>query len=75
VYRVVTKYRNGSTRPVVERGPWHASRTTAEEWAETLRGHGYTAYIESQNGLIDAGLSSSGAGDNADLMDALASMA
>jgi len=76
VYRVVTKYRNGSTRPVVERGPWHASRKSAEEWAETLRAHGYTAHVESQNGLIDAGLTGSGGGnDNADLMNALASMA
>jgi len=76
VYRVVTKYRNGSTRPVVERGPWHTSRKTAEDWAETLRGHGYTVFIESQNGLIDAGLTGGGAGDdNSALMDALSSMA
>lgn len=73
MYRVVTKYRNGSTRPVVERGPWHASRHTAEDWAERLRQHGYTAYVESQNGLIDAGGGSND--DNADLMSALASMA
>lgn len=76
MYRVVTKYSNGSTRPVVERGPWHASRKTAEDWAETLRGHGYTAFIESQNGIMDAGLTGGDAGDdNSALMDALASMA
>lgn len=76
MYRVVTKYSNGSTRPVVERGPWHTSRKTAEDWAETLRGHGYTAFIESQNGIMDAGLTGeSAAQDNSALMDALASMA
>jgi hypothetical protein len=74
VYRVVTQYRNGSTRPVIERGPWHATRKLAEEWAETLRNHGYTAYVESQNGLIDAG-TAAGGNDNSDLMSALASMA
>ena len=74
MYRVVTKYRNGSTRPVVERGPWHATRKLAEEWADTLRAHGYTAYVESQNGLLDAG-ATAGGDDNSDLMSALASMA
>lgn len=72
MFRVVTQYRNGSTRPVVERGPWHASRETAEYWAEILRAHGYAARIETQNGLPEAG---GNGNDNADLLDALASMA
>lgn len=75
MYRVVTKYRNGSARPVVERGPWHASRKIAEDWAETLRTHGYTAHVEAQNGLIDAGMAGAGNDDNSDLMAALSSMA
>ncbi len=73
MYRVVTKYRNGTSRPVVERGPWHTSRGTAEDWADSLRMHGYIVHIESQNGLSDTGLG--GGDDNADLMAALSSMA
>lgn len=71
MYRVVTKYHNGSARPVVERGPWHTSKKTAEDWAQSLRQHGYVAYVEAQNGIIDAG----GGDDNAELMAALSSMA
>ena len=71
MFRVVTHYRNGSTHPVVERGPWHTSREIAENWAEILREHGYVTHVETQNGQIDEGL----ANDNSDLMDALASMA
>jgi hypothetical protein len=71
VFRVVTQYRNGSARPVIEHGPWHASRETAENWADILREHGYVTRVETQNGLLDAGPSN----DNADLLDALASMA
>ncbi|MCE1239048.1 MAG: SUKH-3 domain-containing protein [Azonexaceae bacterium] len=74
MYRVVTTYRNGSTRPVVERGPWHPSRKIAEDWAETLRVHGYAVSVESQSGMIDVGGGVAG-DDNADLMSALASMA
>ena len=25
MYRVVTRYRDGGPRPVVERGPWHTA--------------------------------------------------
>jgi len=77
VYRVVTKYRNGSSHPVVERGPWHTSRETAEDWADSLRMHGYIVFIETQNGLIDGGMGGGGGGgdDNADLLAALSSMA
>lgn len=71
MFRVVTKYRNGTARPVVERGPWHTSRQTAEEWADTLRHLGYVVHVEAQHGLVDGGAKD----DNAMLADALASMA
>ncbi|MCK6390460.1 MAG: hypothetical protein L6Q40_05465 [Azonexus sp.] len=71
MFRVVTKYTNGTARPVVERGPWHPTRDVAEQWAELLRTHGYLAHLESQGGLADA----AGGDDNADLMAALSSMA
>ncbi len=72
MYRVVTRYRTGSSRPTVEHGPWHQSRETAEYWAEVLREHGYTAQVETQRGAISAETSSN---DNSDLAAALASMA
>lgn len=71
MFRVVTKYRNGTARPVVERGPWHPSRDIAEQWANTLRQHGYLTHLESQGGMINGEL----ANDNSDLMAALSSMA
>jgi len=74
VYRVVTKYRNGSSHPIVERGPWHASKKTANDWADTLRAHGYVAFVESQSHDTD-GDEGEGNSDNDDLMNALASMA
>lgn len=70
MYRVVTRYRNQSPRPVVERGPWHETRQQAEQWADLLREHGYETWVENQNGL-----SSLPADDNHALADALASMA
>ncbi len=71
MYRVVTKYRNSTSRPVVEHGPWHDSLKTAEHWADVLRQHGYQISIESQRGPMSAGLSD----DHNELADALASMA
>jgi hypothetical protein len=67
VYRVVTSYRNGTDRPIIEQGPWHPSRQQTEYWAEQLRLAGYIVEIESQAGRV--------ADDNADLASALASMA
>ncbi len=67
MYRVVTTYRNGTDRPIVERGPWHPARQDAEHWAELLRQSGYVVSIESQRGHV--------AEDNSDLASALASMA
>lgn len=71
MYRVVTKYRNGGTRPVTELGPWHSDRATAEHWAEVLRNHGYDARVESQS---SHGFGSPGE-DHNELAAALASMA
>lgn len=73
MYRVVTKYRNGTERPVVERGPWHASHKTADYWADLLRMQGYDTCVENDNGMIHG--SSAGASDNSDLANALAGMA
>lgn len=74
MYRVVTKYRDrGGARPIVERGPWHASRQTAEYWADVMRQLGYIALVETQQGG-----GPHGGGDDDDhsaLADALASMA
>jgi len=71
MYRVVTKYRDrGRARPVVERGPWHNTRQTAEYWADVLRNLGYIALIEAQQTS-----GNSGENDNNALANALASMA
>ncbi len=70
MYRVVTKYRNGTSRPVVEHGPWHDSRQTAEYWAGVLREHGYQVTLESQHGPALEDL-----GDQHALASALSSMA
>lgn len=67
MYRVVTTYRNGTDRPIIERGPWHPSRQHTEYWAEQLRQAGYIIEIESQAGKV--------AEDHSDLASALASMA
>ena len=67
VFRVITTYRNGGERPVIEKGPWHPSRPHTEYWAEQLRLAGYAVEIESQGGAIKE--------DNSDLAAALASMA
>lgn len=73
MYRVVTTYRNGSPRPVIERGPWHATQKIADDWAQILRSLGYAVFVEAQNGMVDAGGGEGGSND--DLMAALASMA
>ncbi len=72
MYRVVTKYRNGTERPVVEHGPWHATLKSAEYWADLLREQGYVTSVEGQNGLIH---SSTVSDDNSAFAAALANMA
>jgi len=70
VYRVITKYRDsGSSRPVVERGPWHSDHDTAEYWADILRALGYVVEIQSQH------MGHAPDDDNRALADALSSMA
>ncbi len=70
MYRVVTTYRNGTARPIVEAGPWHPSRKDAELWAELLRASGYHVSIESQHVKLQ-----DGDDDSSDLAAALANMA
>ena len=71
MYRVITTYRNrGSTRPIVEHGPWHPSRQEAERWAELLADLGYRVEIESQHGRPESADS-----NDSDLAAALSSMA
>jgi hypothetical protein len=66
VHRVITRYRNGTGRPIIERGPWHQSIDTARDWQALLREMGYFADVESQH--VDSH-------DNDDLANALSSMA
>ena len=73
MYRVVTQYRNGTARPIIERGPWHPTRPAAEHWAQILRDHGYDTHVESQGGQMRSG--DLDGNDKADLAAALASMA
>ncbi|MCG2578889.1 hypothetical protein LZ012_17995 [Dechloromonas sp. XY25] len=69
MFRVITTYRNGIARPIVEKGPWHPSRQHTEYWAEQLQQAGYIVEIESQG---SGGVANS---DHSDLAAALASMA
>jgi len=51
MFRVVTRYKNPKTGwPVVEKGPWHAARSTAEHWADVMRAMGYHTVVEQQRG-------------------------
>ncbi len=68
MFRVISSYRNTGPRPVVEKGPWHPDRETAEAWADCLRHLGYVTTLESQFG----GAAPPG---NNELASALASMA
>lgn len=67
MFRVITTYRNGIARPIVEKGPWHPSRQHTEYWAERLQQAGYIVEIESQGSAVS--------NDHSDLAAALASMA
>lgn len=78
MYRVVTRYRDGGPRPVVERGPWHAEENIVNYWADSLRALGYVVEIEDQDNVGGAGGSNDkkkAKDDNADLAAALAAMA
>jgi hypothetical protein len=71
MYRVVIKRFDHRDTRIIEKGPWHMSRDTAEDWADTLRDCGYHTEVESQLGLLGAPAEDD---DNA-LRDALAGMA
>ncbi len=73
MFRVITKYQNGGTRPVVEYGPWHESEETANFWAQSLKNQGYGVEVENHNKKTEAAAPPKN--DNADLAAALASMA
>lgn len=68
MHRVVTKRLDHRNNWIVEAGPWHMSRSDAENWADILRYMGYNVHVESLHSPF------SGGGDD-DLMDALSSMA
>ncbi len=73
MFRVITKYQDGGTRPIVEYGPWHESEDIAHFWAQSLKKQGYIVEVENQN--KDAPQKEATPNDNADLAAALASMA
>ncbi len=76
MYRVVTRYRDGGPRPVVERGPWHTAEDVVNYWADSLRAMGYVVEIEDQGvGGSNSSDKKKAKDDNADLAAALASMA
>lgn len=77
MYRVVTRYRDGGPRPVVERGPWHAEENIVNYWADSLRALGYVVEIEDQDNVSGGGSNDKkkAKDDNADLAAALAAMA
>ena len=72
MFRVVTSQFDQNRAWITERGPWHQSREYAEFWCDTLCKVGYNARIESQHGADHGG---GAANDNADLLNALSSMA
>lgn len=69
MHRVVTQYKDRRRNIVIERGPWHPQRAKAERWADLLRSAGYKVEVESR------GDTAGGGDSNADLANALASMA
>lgn len=52
MHRVVVRRFDHHGNLVVEAGPWHASRSDAENWAAILRYLGYDAWVESMRGGI-----------------------
>lgn len=67
MHRVVSKCLDHRGRWLIEAGPWLASYSAAEDWAEQLRRMGYIARIDSMAQPLGD--------DDFDLHDALASMA
>lgn len=50
MYRIIIRRFDHYGKWIVEAGPWHASRHTAEQWAEILRSLGYVVRIEAMAG-------------------------
>lgn len=77
MYRVITRYRDGGPRPVVEHGPWHTEEDVVNYWADSLRALGYVVEVEDQDNVGGAGSNDKkkAKDDNADLAAALAAMA
>ena len=73
MFRVITKYNEGTAHIVTEHGPWHDNEEVAQFWANELKRQGYTVEIESQN--KDAPAPKAAKNSDADLAAALASMA
>lgn len=69
VHRVVVRRHDHRGNLVVEAGPWHVSRSNAENWVEILRYMGYQARVESIHGGQVIGQ------DDDDLQQALSHMA
>ena len=70
MYRVVIKRFDRRDNRIIEKGPWHVLRETAENWAEILRDCGYHTEVESQHGS-----GSADEDDGSDLRNALSGMA
>lgn len=68
MHRVVTKRRDHRGNWIVEAGPWHVSRSDAENWAVILRHVGYNAQVETLHGPVSLG-------QDDDLHKALSNMA
>ena len=74
MHRVVTDIRNHRGQRILEPGPWLATQSEADYWAELLREMGYKTKVERLHGEISGGTPSGSDHDTA-LSDALASMA
>lgn len=77
MFRVITKRLDHRRNWIVETGPWHVSRSDAENWAEILRDLGYNAQVEGQHDRLepDNPVDHSNGQIDADLLDALSNMA
>ena len=74
MHRVVTDIRNHRGQRILEPGPWLATQSEADNWAELLQGLGYKTKVERLHGEISGGSPAGGQADTS-LSDALASMA
>ncbi len=77
MFRIITRYRDGGPRPVIEKGPWHHEEEVVNYWADSLRSMGYIVEIEDQDNVGGNPKDNKKAkkDDNSDLAAALAAMA